>query len=135
LTNRILRRQGYIPAVAAVCPAGGTNPFDQPLPGKLVTFSRKDLPEMTAILNKDEVTKTVADTARMICAEQPGVGEPKSIRDLDSFSFVQIALELETIYGVKLIEDLEDFEGENFEDLAEAIVQLAANSDDDQKTD
>ncbi|RKT54701.1 hypothetical protein [Saccharothrix australiensis] len=85
---------------------------------------------MTAILDKDEVTRTVAETARTICAEQPDVPVPDGIRDLDSFSLVQIVLELENIYGVKLIEDLEQFTGEEFEDLAEIIVRLAAAGDD-----
>lgn len=79
-------------------------------------------------LDKTEVTEMVGKTARMICAEQPDVAEPESIRDLDSFSFVQIVLELENVYDVKLLEGLEGFDGDEFADLADVIIEQAARS-------
>lgn len=81
---------------------------------------------MTETLDRSVVTETVAATARMICAEQPDVPEPNSVADLDSFSMVQIILELENIYRVRLLESLEEFDGAEFSELADIIVESAA---------
>ncbi|MBK1787881.1 hypothetical protein [Prauserella cavernicola] len=78
------------------------------------------------MLDKAEVTERVRETARTICAEQPDMPEPKTLKDLDSFSFVQVVLELENSYQVKVLEDLENFSGDQFEDLAEFILARAA---------
>ncbi|TKK87206.1 hypothetical protein FDA94_19025 [Herbidospora galbida] len=74
--------------------------------------------------SREEVTARVRETARMICAEQPDVPEPNTLKDMDSFSFVQMALELENSYQVKLLEKLENFSGERFEDLADFIIAV-----------
>ena len=80
----------------------------------------------------DEVEKMVRNTAQLICAEQPDVPEPQTLHDLDSFSMVQILLELENTTGMKLLEKFEDFkEGETFRDLATFIVGLAAEGDEE----
>ncbi|MBB5958547.1 acyl carrier protein [Saccharothrix tamanrassetensis] len=78
----------------------------------------------------DEVEEMVRNTAQLICSEQPDVPEPQSLVDLDSFSMVQILLELENTTGMKLLERFENFqEGETFRDLAAFIVRLAAEDD------
>jgi acyl carrier protein len=74
------------------------------------------------MLNRDEVEAFVRETAKMICDEQPEVPEPHSLRDLDSFSLVQVVLELENHYEIKILERLEGFTGETFGDLANFIV-------------
>ncbi|CCH33143.1 hypothetical protein ABZ816_19555 [Actinosynnema sp. NPDC047251] len=78
----------------------------------------------------DEVEEMVRNTAQLICAEQPDVPEPQSLMDLDSFSMVQILLELENTTGMQLLERFENFrEGETFRDLAAFVVTLAAEDD------
>lgn len=77
----------------------------------------------------DEVERLVRGTAEMICAEQPDVPQPESLRDLDSFSMVQVLLELENTTQLKLLERLEGFQGETFRDLAEFIVRFTAEED------
>nr|AXL06657.1 hypothetical protein [uncultured bacterium] len=81
---------------------------------------------MAETLDKNDVTETVAAAARMICAEQPDVPEPASIADLDSFSMVQIVLELENIYHVRLLELIEEFDGAEFSELADVIMKCVA---------
>jgi acyl carrier protein len=81
----------------------------------------------------DEVEEIVRHTAKMICAEQPDVPEPDSLRDLDSFSLVQVLLELENQLKMKLLERMENFEGETFRDLAELIVRLAYQDEEEQR--
>ncbi|MEV4013015.1 hypothetical protein AB0J35_21155 [Nonomuraea angiospora] len=83
--------------------------------------------------DKAQLTELVRETARMICAEQPDMPEPQNLKDLDSFSFVQVALELENSLNIKILEKLENFKGEQFEDLAAFIVecQEAAGSPDE----
>jgi acyl carrier protein len=72
----------------------------------------------------DEITEVVRETARTICAEQPDVPEPQELRDLDSFSMVQVLLELENSLNMKLLEQMETFDGETFRDLGEFIVRI-----------
>jgi acyl carrier protein len=73
----------------------------------------------------DEVEVVVRNTAEMICAEQPDVPRPEALTDLDSFSLVQILLELENQLKMKLLERVDAFEGATFRDLADFIVRLA----------
>lgn len=80
----------------------------------------------------DDVEQTVRKTAFMICDEQPDVPRPETLRDLDSFSMVQVLLELENITSMKLLERFEEFSGETFRDLAEYIVRLAQRDDREQ---
>lgn len=75
----------------------------------------------------DGLEQTVRETAVMICAEQPDVPEPGNLKDLDSFSMVQVLLELENILDRKLLERLEEFRGESFRDLAVFIARLQQN--------
>jgi acyl carrier protein len=87
-------------------------------------MSDKDLVaeiDQTAV---DEVEKLVRNTAQLICAEQPDVPEPQSLADLDSFSMVQVLLELENELSMTLLDRFEGFAGESFRDLAEFIVRL-----------
>lgn len=77
------------------------------------------------IPGKDELSAALRDAARMICAEQPDVPEPESVRELDSFSFVQVILEIENYYDVLLLENLDDFHGETFDDLADFVARQA----------
>ncbi|MDI6105189.1 hypothetical protein QLQ12_42050 [Actinoplanes sp. NEAU-A12] len=79
----------------------------------------------------DGVEKVVRETAIMICAEQPDVPEPSSLNDLDSFSLVQVLLELENVLEIQLLEKLEPFDGDTFRDLAEFIVGLADDETDE----
>ena len=80
----------------------------------------------------DEVEKLVREIALMICEEQPDMPEPESLTDLDSFSVVQVLLEVENTTGRKLLEKFEDFtEGEEFRDLAAYIVKIVAEEDAD----
>jgi acyl carrier protein len=86
--------------------------------------------------DKAELTELVAETARMICAEQPDMPEPHSLKDLDSFSFVQVTLELENSLNIKILEKLENFRGEQFEDLAAFLIECrqAAEAPDETTT-
>lgn len=77
----------------------------------------------------DELEQKVRETAQMICAEQPDVPEPESLLDLDSFSVVQVLLELENSLDLKLLERMEDFQGETFRDLAEFILRPPGQDD------
>jgi len=75
----------------------------------------------------EELLPTVVATAKSICADQPDMSEPNSLGDLDSFSFVQVILELENITGKKLLERLEHFKGDTFEDLAAFIAECGTD--------
>jgi hypothetical protein len=73
----------------------------------------------------NKVEELVRSTATTICAEQPDMPEPQSLSDMDSFSVVQMLLEIENVSGRKLLEKFEDYAyGEDFHDLAEHIVAI-----------
>ncbi len=73
----------------------------------------------------NKVEELVRETAKTICAEQPDMPEPQSMSDMDSFSVVQMLLEIENVSGRKLLEKFEDYSyGEEFRDLAEHIVAI-----------
>lgn len=71
------------------------------------------------------VANMAKSMATMICDEQPDVPQPESLVDLDSFSMVQVLLELENTTGLNLLERFEVFSGKTFEDLAEFVVRMA----------
>lgn len=48
------------------------------------------------------------------------------VNDLDSFSLLELALHLERMVGVPLLDDLADFAGGTVDDLAMFAVELAA---------
>ncbi|KUL55240.1 hypothetical protein ADL22_01310 [Streptomyces sp. NRRL F-4489] len=73
----------------------------------------------------DEFTEVIRRTAATICAEQPDVPEPEELRDLDSFSMVQVLLDLENELEMKVLEELEGFEGRTFREIAEHIAGIA----------
>ncbi|KWT63840.1 hypothetical protein ADL21_00285 [Streptomyces albus subsp. albus] len=88
------------------------------------------LSDKTVATGRDPVvvgalTDLVRDTAYMICGEQPGVPQPHLVTDLDSFSSVQLMLELEKATEVNLLEDLGYFEGASFADMAEHVLGIA----------
>ncbi|MGC7102990.1 hypothetical protein ACPZ19_50730, partial [Amycolatopsis lurida] len=94
----------------------------------------EDLTSQVDLTLVDEVEKMVRGIAQMICAEQPDMPEPQSLRDLDSFSVVQVLLEIENTTNRKLLEKFEDFtDGEEFRDLAEFIVRIVAADEMDAK--
>ena len=77
---------------------------------------------MAVIDQKDVLSEIMAQVAAVLIftsndpqAEPP---VPESLEDLDSFLIVQVLLGLEEVYGVSLLEDLSDFTGTTFEDLA-----------------
>jgi hypothetical protein len=75
----------------------------------------------------DAVEELIRTTALTICAEQPDMPEPKSLSDMDSFSVVQMLLEIENVSGRKLLEKFEDYSyGEDFHDLADHIVHIVS---------
>ncbi|WP_037772318.1 hypothetical protein [Streptomyces sclerotialus] len=73
----------------------------------------------------DEFTELIRRTAATICAEQPDVPAPEELRDLDSFSMVQVLLDLENELDMKVLEELEGFEGRTFREIAEHIADVA----------
>ncbi|MER7111550.1 hypothetical protein [Streptomyces sp. NPDC000229] len=73
----------------------------------------------------DAFTEQIRLTAVAICAEQPDVPEPKELLDLDSFSMVQVLLDLENELDMKILEELEGFEGRTFREIAEHIAGIA----------
>lgn len=73
----------------------------------------------------EKLTELVRATACMICSEQPDMPRPGTLRDLDSFTVVQVLLELEKSTGVMMLEELEDIRVETFGDLATDIVRIA----------
>ncbi|MFF0744434.1 hypothetical protein ACFYVL_28940 [Streptomyces sp. NPDC004111] len=77
----------------------------------------------------EEFTELIRRTAATICAEQPDIPEPEELSDLDSFSMVQVVLDLENALGVKVLEQLEGFGGRTFRELAELIEELAHRED------
>lgn len=48
---------------------------------------------------------------------------PSALEDLDSFLIVQILLGLEDVYNVSFLEDLSEFRGTTFEDLAAFLTE------------
>ncbi len=70
----------------------------------------------------DEMEEIIRKIAKDICAEQPEVPEPSSLVDLDSFSMVQVLLEIENSMHIKLLEAMEGFQGQEFRDLADYVV-------------
>ena len=81
----------------------------------------------------DKVEEIVRETALTICAEQPDVPQPDHLRELDSFSMVQVLLELENSMDMKLLEKMEHFEGESFRDLAEFILIVSAEDEEEKR--
>ncbi|MFI0979450.1 hypothetical protein ACH4SP_20930 [Streptomyces sp. NPDC021093] len=77
----------------------------------------------------EEFTELIRRTAATICAEQPDIPEPEELRDLDSFSMVQVVLDLENSLDVKVLEELEGFDGRTFRELAELVEELAERKD------
>ncbi|MGW4375257.1 hypothetical protein ACWEJ7_16500 [Streptomyces albidoflavus] len=73
----------------------------------------------------DAFTEQIRLTAVAICAEQPDVPEPKELVDLDSFSMVQVLLDLENELDMKILEELEGFEGRTFREIAQHIAGVA----------
>ncbi|GLX23052.1 MULTISPECIES: hypothetical protein [Streptomyces] len=73
----------------------------------------------------EEFTELIRRTAAVICAEQPDVPEPEELRDLDSFSMVQVLLDLENELDLKVLEGLEGFNGRTFQEIAEHIAEIA----------
>lgn len=71
------------------------------------------------------VARMAKNMATMICDEQPDVPQPESVTDLDSFSMVQVLLELENTTGLNLLERFEGFKGTLFDDLAVFVVRVA----------
>ncbi|MER6175764.1 hypothetical protein [Streptosporangium sp. NPDC001681] len=92
-------------------------------------MSDNDLATDVDLTLVDDVERMVRGTAEMICAEQPDVPQPESLHDLDSFSMVQILLELENTTQLKLLERFEGFQGETFRDLAEFIVKFTTEDE------
>ncbi|MET8049798.1 MULTISPECIES: hypothetical protein [unclassified Streptosporangium] len=92
-------------------------------------MSDNDLATDVDLTLVDDVERMVRGIAEMICAEQPDVPQPESLHDLDSFSMVQILLELENTTQLKLLERFEGFQGETFRDLAEFIVKFTVEDD------
>ncbi|MGQ0838788.1 hypothetical protein [Actinokineospora sp.] len=77
----------------------------------------------------DELAELIRATANVICDEQPDVPQPADLGDLDSFSTVQVVLELENVLEVKLLEALGEFRGDTFRDLAGFIVDTSVEAD------
>lgn len=73
----------------------------------------------------EEFTEVIRRTAVTICSEQPDVPEPEELGDLDSFSMVQVLLDLENELGMKVLEELEGFDGRTFREVAEHIAGIA----------
>ncbi len=68
--------------------------------------------------------KVQAMTILMFTSSEPEfeLPEPSKMDDLDSFSVVQLILTLEDIYDVRLLEDMQQFEGKTFDDLADFVA-------------
>src|SRR5690606_38572003 len=82
---------------------------------------------MASYVDKDELVtqiKVQAMTIMMFTASEPEaeLPEPTGMRDLDSFSVVQLILSLEEIYDVQLLEEMPSFTGETFEELADMVA-------------
>lgn len=89
-----------------------------------------DRAAQTDLTDVQSVEELVRTTAKEICAEQPDMDEPQSLADMDSFSVVQMLLEIENVTGRKLLEKFEEFSyGEEFKDLAEHIVHIVTWED------
>jgi len=93
----------------------------------------KDLATKVDLTSVDEVEEMVRSISKMICAEQPDMPEPESLRDMDSFSVVQVLLEIENTTERKLLEKIDNFiDGEEFRDLAEYLVKIMNEEDEPQ---
>lgn len=75
-----------------------------------------------------EVTDLIRRIADMICGEQPGVPRPEDFTELDSFSVVQVLIELEGRLGVELLERLEAFRIGSFSELGSVVVEIAGET-------
>ncbi|MGW0809536.1 hypothetical protein [Nonomuraea sp. NPDC002799] len=143
--ERLFQGKGgrYCPARSALTTVGGVyrpikafeaarfatqNIADGRMKGQ-INMSDNDLAAGVDLTLVDDVERMVRGTAEMICAEQPDVPQPESLHDLDSFSMVQVLLELENVTHLKLLERFEGFEGETFRDLAEFIVRFTTADD------
>jgi hypothetical protein len=83
------------------------------------------------LTNVGQVEEMVRTIAAQICAEQPDMPEPGSLQDLDSFSMVQVLLEIENTTGHKILEKFETYEeGGEFRDLATFLVRAFAEDGD-----
>ncbi|ADH70092.1 MULTISPECIES: hypothetical protein [Nocardiopsis] len=69
--------------------------------------------------------KVQAMTVLMFTSNEPqfDLPEPSQTSDLDSFSIVQLVLALEDVYNVSLLEDMSEFTGSSFEDLAGFVAE------------
>lgn len=74
---------------------------------------------------RDELREQILSEARILTwfqadasGEEAAEAPELQFTDLDSFSVVQIVLSLEERHGVDFLEDLSDFSGRSFDDLA-----------------
>lgn len=53
---------------------------------------------------------------------------PKDIHDLDSFSVVRLLLHLERTFDLTVLEELPNFQGVKFDELADFMLSVAADT-------
>ncbi|RKS06877.1 hypothetical protein DFP74_2527 [Nocardiopsis sp. Huas11] len=54
---------------------------------------------------------------------QDEIPEPSTMDDLDSFSIVQIILMMEEVYNASFLEEMSDFKGKTFEEMAAFLAE------------
>lgn len=78
--------------------------------------------------DKAELAARVRQIASTVCEVDPDTVAAMTLADLDSFTFVQLVLELEHILDVLVLEELVNFSGNTFDDLAVFILERGARA-------
>ncbi|MFC4534472.1 hypothetical protein [Sphaerisporangium dianthi] len=84
------------------------------------------MPDRT--LDKDLVLLRIVETAEAYREELPDLPEEIELTDLDSFTMVQLILNLEDKLGIVVLEKVPEFQGKTFDELADFIVETATDA-------
>ncbi|MET9247284.1 hypothetical protein [Nonomuraea sp. NPDC003709] len=79
------------------------------------------------ILDKHEVHLLILATAEAYREELPDLPDQIELTDLDSFTLVQLILNIEDSLGIVVLEKVPEFKGETFLELAGFLVEMAAD--------
>jgi acyl carrier protein len=84
-------------------------------------------PLWTDVRNHIDTEVRVLTWVQADAAGQESTIDP-AFEDLDSFTFIQLVLSLEAEFDVELLEDLGEFRGTSFDDVADFVSERVARA-------
>ncbi|TDD37562.1 hypothetical protein E1287_08285 [Actinomadura sp. KC06] len=84
--------------------------------------------QVTGQLDQTELEARLREIVVDVCEADAATVESMTLGDLDSFTFVQLVLEVEHQLNVLVLEDLVEFSGRTFEDLAVFILKQSGKA-------